>query len=57
VTDYSSAHDPGMDRRRFLVTSLTGALAAPLDVKAQQPAKVPQIGYLSYGPPPSRRTG
>jgi hypothetical protein len=28
-------HDPGMDRRRFLVTSLAGALAAPLAVEGQ----------------------
>ncbi|HUE87920.1 MAG TPA: ABC transporter substrate-binding protein [Vicinamibacterales bacterium] len=35
-----------MDRRRFL--SLTAALlAAPLAAEAQQPGKVPRIGYLS----------
>ena len=27
---------PGMDRRRFLLTSLAGALAAPLAAEAQQ---------------------
>ena len=29
-------HHPGMERRRFLVTWLTGALAAPLTAEAQQ---------------------
>jgi len=37
-----------MDRRRFLVTSLAGALAAPLAAGAQQPGKVWQIGVLSF---------
>jgi ABC-type uncharacterized transport system substrate-binding protein len=36
-----------MDRRRFLVTSLAGALAAPLAVEAQQAVKIARIGYLS----------
>jgi putative ABC transport system substrate-binding protein len=36
-----------MDRRRFLVTSLAGALAAPLVAKAQPVGKVYRIGYLS----------
>ena len=36
-----------MDRRRFLLTSLAGALAAPLATEAQQAAKVARIGYLS----------
>jgi putative ABC transport system substrate-binding protein len=40
-----------MDRRRFLVTSLAGALAAPLAAWAQQTGKVHTIGFL--GPPPS----
>ena len=35
-----------MDRRRFLLTSLAGAFAAPLAVEAQQAAKVYRIGYL-----------
>jgi ABC-type uncharacterized transport system substrate-binding protein len=35
-----------MDRRRFLLTSLAGALAAPLAAEAQQPAKVAHIGFL-----------
>jgi putative tryptophan/tyrosine transport system substrate-binding protein len=36
-----------MDRRRFLLTSLAGALAVPSAVGAQQAGKVPRIGYLS----------
>jgi putative ABC transport system substrate-binding protein len=38
-----------MDRRRFVLTSLAGALAVPLGAEAQQPAKVYRIGYLSTG--------
>jgi putative ABC transport system substrate-binding protein len=37
-----------MDRRRFLLTSLAGALAAPLAAVAQEAAKVTPIGYLSF---------
>ena len=40
-----------MDRRRFLLTSLAGALAAPLIADAQTAGKVRIIGFL--GPPPS----
>jgi len=44
-------HHPAMDRRRFLLTSLAGALAAPLAAGAQQPpehpTKVYRIGYLT----------
>jgi putative tryptophan/tyrosine transport system substrate-binding protein len=36
-----------VDRRRFLLTSLAGAVAAPLAAEAQQAAKVARIGYLS----------
>ena len=36
-----------MDRRRFLVTSLAGALAAPIAAEAQPAAKVYRIGVLS----------
>ena len=39
-----------MDRRRFLLTSLAGALAAPLDTAAQPPAKTFRIGILSNVP-------
>jgi putative ABC transport system substrate-binding protein len=40
-----------MDRRRFLMTSLAGALAAPLAAEAQQPGKTYRIGILLVGPP------
>ena len=36
-----------MDRRRFLLTSLAGAIAAPLTAEAQQATKMSRIGYLS----------
>jgi putative ABC transport system substrate-binding protein len=36
-----------MDRRRFLLTSLAGAVAVPLAVEAQSAAKVYRIGFLS----------
>jgi putative ABC transport system substrate-binding protein len=36
-----------MDRRRFLLISLAGAVAAPLVASAQQAAKVARIGYLT----------
>jgi hypothetical protein len=39
-----------MDRRRFLLTSLAGALAVPLAVEGQQAAKVARIGYLATNP-------
>jgi len=38
-----------MDRRRFLLTSLAGALAAPLAADAQRPVKAPRIGLLLGG--------
>jgi putative tryptophan/tyrosine transport system substrate-binding protein len=40
-----------VNRRRFLLTSLAGAFAAPLAAGAQQPAKVFRIGILSNVPP------
>jgi putative ABC transport system substrate-binding protein len=43
---------PGIDRRRFLVTSLAGALAAPLAAEAQQARKIPRSGYLAVAPNP-----
>ena len=36
-----------MDRRRFLLTSLAGAVAVPLVAEAQQAGKIWRIGYLS----------
>jgi putative ABC transport system substrate-binding protein len=39
-----------MDRRRFLLTSLAGALALPLAAEAQQDRKVYRIGYLATTP-------
>jgi putative ABC transport system substrate-binding protein len=36
-----------MDRRRFLLTSLTGALAAPLAAESQQAVKRRTIGYFT----------
>ena len=41
-----------MDRRRFLLTSLAGAVAAPRAVRAQQARNVPRIGFLRNGTPP-----
>jgi putative ABC transport system substrate-binding protein len=46
-----------MDRRRFLLTSLAGALAAPLAAEAQQRRKVWRIGWLSEGPGPDADPG
>jgi hypothetical protein len=42
-----AAHHPRIDRRRFLLTSLAGALLAPLAAGAQ--AKVVKLGWLSDG--------
>ena len=39
----------GMDRRRFLLTALAGAVVAPRAVEAQPAGKVAQVGYLSLG--------
>ena len=39
-----------MDRRRFLLTSLAGAFAAPLAAEAQQAGRVYRIGWLSVLP-------
>ena len=36
-----------MDRRRFLLTSLAGAVAAPIAARAQQAGKIPKIGWLT----------
>jgi putative ABC transport system substrate-binding protein len=42
-----------VDRRRFLLTSLAGALAVPLAAEAQQTRQTPRIGLLSGGTDPS----
>jgi putative ABC transport system substrate-binding protein len=42
-----SHYRPGMDRRRFLLTTLAGSLARPLGAEAQRAAKINRIGYLS----------
>src|SRR6266705_5351969 len=42
-----SPYRPGMDRRRFLLTSLAGALAGPLGAEAQQADKTARVGYLT----------
>lgn len=44
-----------MDRRRFLLTSLIGALAAPLAAGAQVTGKVARVGLLSPAPSPPQR--
>jgi putative tryptophan/tyrosine transport system substrate-binding protein len=38
-----------MDRRRFLLTSVAGVLAAPLAAEAQQAKAVPRIGFIEAG--------
>ena len=38
-----------IDRRRFLLTSLAGALAAPVAAEAQERANVPRVGVLGPG--------
>ena len=43
-------------RRVFIGALAGGLLAAPLDVEAQQPAKVPRIGFLITGSPESPET-
>jgi len=43
-----------MNRRRFLRTVSVGLLAAPLAVEAQQPGRVPRIGFLSVTSPSDR---
>jgi len=39
-----------MDRRRFLLASVAGALATPLAAEAQQRAKIPTLGLLYPSP-------
>jgi putative ABC transport system substrate-binding protein len=40
-----------VNRRRFLLTSLAGVLAAPVTVEAQQGDQISRVGYLSPGSP------
>jgi ABC transporter substrate binding protein len=42
-----SLYRPGMDRRRFLLTSLIGGLVAPRVTHAQPPTKIARIGVLA----------
>jgi putative tryptophan/tyrosine transport system substrate-binding protein len=44
-----------VDRRRFLLTSAGGAIAASLAAEAQRAGKVWQIGLLDYGSPDPAR--
>jgi putative ABC transport system substrate-binding protein len=39
-----------MDRRRFLLTSLAGTVAAPLPAAAQPMMKIPRVGFLGAVP-------
>ena len=41
-----------VDRRRFLLTSLMGAVAAPIRAGAQQAGKIYRIGVLREGSDP-----
>ena len=41
---------PGVNRRHFLLTSLTGAIAAPRVVAAQRAGGVRRIAYLGNAP-------
>jgi putative ABC transport system substrate-binding protein len=44
-----------VDRRRFLLTSVAGAVAAPLAAEGQRADKVPRIGWLGTDPAAHRR--
>src|SRR5947207_1979939 len=46
----SLVYRPGMDRRRFLLTSLAGAFAGPLAVEAQQAGRIPRLCFLTFDP-------
>jgi hypothetical protein len=45
----------GMPRRRFLLTSLAGAFAAPLGAWPQVTGKIPRVGVLAGGDTPVQR--
>jgi len=49
-----SAHDPSMDRRRFLLTSLAGSFAAPHGALGQQSMKVYRMGIVSIAGDPTQ---
>ena len=44
-------YHPDMDRRGFLLTSLAGALAAPLAAEGQQAGKTYRVGWLALVAP------
>jgi len=46
-----------MDRRRFLLASLAGAVAAPLAAEAQQVGKVYRVGIIATTSPVSEMAG
>jgi hypothetical protein len=54
TADLRLAHHPGMDRRRFLLTSLAECIAAPVAIEAQQSGKVRESGF--YAPASRRNT-
>jgi putative ABC transport system substrate-binding protein len=39
-------HQSGLDRRRFLLTSLVATVAAPLGAQAQQAGRIARVGFL-----------
>jgi len=43
-----------MDRRRFLLTSLAGAVAGPVAARSQTVGKIGRVGILSPTPPPTQ---
>jgi putative tryptophan/tyrosine transport system substrate-binding protein len=42
-----------MKRREFITFVASAAVAGPITARAQQPGKVPRIGYLAAGSPPA----